>query len=105
MEYFLRDVEEKLLNKKDFIEEVSHRSMLTKYVIAEIYNLSYGIIAEKLISGEAVELPNLGKFEIREKKAKNLIATPDGTCVYPAFKIGNALKNRIKNGHKYKKTD
>lgn len=94
-----------LLNKKDFIEEVANRSMLTKYVVEEIYNLSYGIIAEKLISGESVELPNIGKFEIRKKNAKNLISVNDGLCVYPAFKIGNALKNRIKNGHKYVKTN
>lgn len=103
MGYISKDMEGMSLNKKEFIEEVADRSMLTKYVVDEIYNISYGIIAEKLISGESIELPNLGRFEVRKKNAKNLISVNDGFCAYPAFKIGNALKNRVKNGHKYKK--
>lgn len=91
------------MNKKEFVEEVAKRCMLTKYVVDEIYNVSSGLVAEKLILGEPVELPNMGKFEIREKNAKNLISVKDGVCFYPSFKIGNMLKNRVKNGHKYAK--
>lgn len=102
MEYLSKDVEE-MLNKKEFIEEVAKRCMLTTYVVEEIYNVSSGLIAEKLISGESVTIPNIGKFEVREMNAKNLAFSNSNTCVYPALKVSNMLKNRIKNGYKYKK--
>lgn len=96
-------MEGKVLNKKDFTEEVANRCMVTKYVVDEIFNVASGLVAEKLISGESVELPKLGKFEIREMNSKNLVFSNNDHCIFPAFKVSNMLKNRVKNGHKYKK--
>lgn len=98
------------MNKADFIKEVSKRCMITNYVVEEIYNVSAGLVAEKLIAGEDVELPKFGKFTLASRKAmvgKNLFGQQEKIlerCVYPTFKICNAIKTRVKNGHKYKKT-
>ena len=98
-----------LLTKKEFVEEVAKRTMLTPYVVDELYNVSSGLVAEKLISGESVDVPKLGKFKLSERKAsvyKNLIGRQEKTMdviKYPTFTISNPLKNRIKNGQKYNK--
>lgn len=97
------------MNKTDFINEVAKRCMITKYVVEEIYNVSGGIIAEKLISGEDVDVPQLGKFTTRTKQAttyKNLFGEKEKyvqESTYPIFKICSPLKTRIKNGFKYNK--
>lgn len=102
-------MEEILLNKKEFIEEVSRRCMVTNYVVEEIYNISSGLVTEKLIVGEDVELPKFGKFTLSTRKAmvgKNLFGDSEKSlqqCIYPSFKICNAIKTRVKNGHKYQK--
>lgn len=97
------------MTKKEFITEVSKRCGLTDYAIEEVYNASSSLIAEKLICGENVILPNLGKFELVTRKemiAKNLFGESEkkiGICTYPIFKICNAMKTRVKNGCKYEK--
>lgn len=92
-----------LLNKKQFIQEVAKRCMVTTYVVEEIYNVSSGLVAEQLVIGNNVELPNMGKFEIRSMDSKNLVFSKNDVCVYPAFKVGTALKNRVKNAHRCEK--
>lgn len=91
------------MNKKEFIEEVARRCMVKKYVIEEIYNVSSGVIAEKLIAGDSVELPNMGKFEIRKMHSKNFVFSKHDLCIYPGFKVSTSLKNRIKTCHEYQK--
>lgn len=108
MELNLNDMEEIQLNKKEFINEVAKRCMVTDYIINEIYNISSELIAEKLISGEEIELPKLGRFHLTTRKAtiyKNLFGKKERiieTTTYPIFKICNSLKTRVKNGYKYK---
>lgn len=98
------------MNKKDFINEVARRCMVTPYVVEEIYNVSSGLVAETLISGEQVEIPKMGKFILKEKKAttyKNLYGCEEKTVdktIYPLFQVATWLKTRVKNGHKYGKT-
>lgn len=106
-----KDAEEHILNKKDFINEVANRCMITPYVVEEIYNVSSGLIAETLIKGEQVEVPKIGKFILKEKKAttyKNLYGGQEKTVektVYPLFQVAAWLKTRVKNGNKYGKTN
>lgn len=110
MVFILRDMEEQLLNKKDFTNEVAKRCMLTPYVVDEILNVSSGVIIENLLKGEQVEIPKIGKFILREKKEttyKNLYGNGEktvGKMIYPLFQIANNIKNRVKNGYQYKKT-
>ncbi len=98
------------MNKKEFINEVAKRSMVTDYMVNEIYNISSELVAEKLISDEEVEIPKLGRFRLSTRKAtiyKNLFGKKEKTVAmttYPIFKICNSLKMRVKNGHKYDKS-
>lgn len=110
MVFISKDMEEQLLNKKDFTNEVAKRCMITPYVVDEIFNVSSGVIIENLLKGEQVEIPKIGKFILREKKEttyKNLYGNGEktvGKMIYPLFQITNNIKNRVKNGYQYKKT-
>ena len=92
------------MNKKDFVNEVAGRCMLTPYVVDEVFNISFGVIAENLLKGEQVEVPKLGKFVLREKSATtytNLFGGKSKTIdktIYPLFQIATGLKNKVKNG-------
>lgn len=107
--FVLKDMEEQLLNKKDFTNEVAKRCMVTPYVVDEIFNISSGVVIEYLLKGQQVEIPQLGKFVLREKKAttyKNLYGSKEktvGKMTYPLFQVTNNIKNRVKNGFQYKK--
>lgn len=110
MVFILKDMEEQLLNKKEFTNEVAKRCMVTPYVVDEIFNISSGVIIENLLKGEQVEIPKIGKFILREKKEttyKNLYGNSEktvGRMTYPLFQVTNNIKNRVKNGYQYKKT-
>ena len=65
------------MNKKEFVEEVAKRCMLTSYVVEEVFNVSFGVISENLLRGQKVEIPKLGSFSTRERRDteyKNLFA-------------------------------
>lgn len=92
------------------MRETAKRCHLPAYVIEENFNVMAGIIAEKLIAGETVELPKLGRFHVvtrKEMVGKNLFGTPEKrleACSYPSFKISAPFKTRVKNGCKYQKS-
>lgn len=110
MESVLKDVEEQLLNKKDFTNEVAKRCMVTPYVVDEIFNISSGVAVEELLKGNQVEIPKMGKFTLKERKSttyKGLFGKEDCTIekyVYPHFQIANFIKTKVKNGVKNPKT-
>lgn len=94
------------MTKKEFVEEVAKRCMLTPYVVEEMFNVSFGIIGEYLLKGQKVDIPKLGSFSTRERKDteyQNLFGKGQQFVEgykYPAFQISAGLKNRIKNGNK-----
>lgn len=99
-------MEDLILNKNEFIIEVSKRSGLSTYAIEEIFNVSFNLVVEKLIYNEEVPLPKIGVFEINRKNGMNLFGANSNksqVCRYPIFKISNSLKTRVKNGFKYQK--
>jgi len=90
------------LNKKEFIQEVAKRSMLTEYVIDELFNISSQLSAETLMHGETVEIPKFGKIVIRKRNGKNLRSglgneVTSSLCTYPAFELAKTFKNKVKN--------
>lgn len=97
------------MNKIDFINEVAKRTMISNYAIEEIYNVSFELAIEMLISGEDVEIPKLGVFKLttrKEREGQNLFNSQNKTlaqCTYPTFKISALFKNRVKNAMKYPK--
>ncbi len=101
MESSLKDMEEIILNKKEFINEIAKRTGKSKYDVAEIYHVTYELITEKLIHKECVEIPRIGRFTMVEKNAKGLLygnkKNMEKKCLYPSFKINECLKKRIKN--------
>lgn len=100
----LKNTEENLLTKTEFVNEVAKRSGLSAYAVEEIYNVSSNLIIEKMIRDEDVVLPKLGTFSMHKKNAKNLFGNSDNKskiCLYPTFKICNSVKTRVKNGSKY----
>lgn len=109
MELNLSDVEGIILNKCDFIKEVAKRSMLSEYAVEEVFISASGLIAERLISEDDIEIPKLGRFELVERKSmtgKNLFGNNEkklDACKYPIFKICSSIKIRVKNGCKYQK--
>lgn len=95
------------MNKREFIREIARRSGLSEYTVNEIYNISYELVAETLISGEPVDIPKTGSFVLITKNARNLLQGTEGdiarTCIYPYFKTSETLKNRVKNAVRHKK--
>ena len=110
MAFISKDMEERLLNKKDFTNEVEKRCMITPYVVDEIFNISSGVAVEELLKGNQVEIPKMGKFTLKKRKStsyKGLFGKEDctvGGYVYPHFQVANFIKTKIKNGVKYPKT-
>ena len=98
------------MNKTDFINEVARRSMVTTYVVDEIFNISSGVAIEELLKGNQVEIPKIGKFILKTRKStsyKGLFGKSNCTVdeyVYPSFKIANNIKTKFKNGSKKPKT-
>ena len=107
MESHFNAMEAMRLNKKEFIEEISKRCQMTTYAVEELYTVSSCLLAERLIAGEEIELPQFGKFVLKEKYARHLLSgqgsMAECLCIYPAFQIAYGLKTRVKNGCKYPK--
>ena len=104
MESHFNAMEAMRLNKKEFIEEISKRCQMTTYAVEELYTVSSGLVAERLIAGEEIELPQFGKFVLKEKYARHLLSGQGSMAyclfIYPAFQFAFGLKTRFKNGCK-----
>ena len=93
------------MNEKDFVNEISKRTEISKDAIKAIFNVSQKIILEKLLCNEEVEMPQLGKFTTFTKKQRigvNLINNHNkllDTCIYPSFKICHAIKSNFKKNY------
>lgn len=100
----LKDMVVRTLNKKDFVEEVAKRCMVTTYVVDEIFNISSGITIEELLKGNQVEIPKIGKFMLKERKPtayKGLFGKDNCTLEgysYPHFQVANSIKTKVKKG-------
>lgn len=110
MAFISEDTEEQLLNKKDFINEVAKRSMVTPYLVDEIFRVLSDVTTEELLKGNQVEIPKMGKFTLKERKPtsyKKLFGKENCTVdgyVYPYFQVANCIKTKVKNRFKYPKT-
>ncbi|MBR0461378.1 MAG: HU family DNA-binding protein [Erysipelotrichaceae bacterium] len=90
------------LNKKALVELIAEKEGLTKKVATEILDVLVDEITKALKNGEKVDLPGLGKFVVKEKKArtginpttKEPIEIPASRA--PKFKPAKALKEAVK---------
>lgn len=85
------------MNKKDLIDEVAHKTELTKKEIDTVLNLLLEIIMHKVSAGEKVRLVGFGSFYKSDKKLKMQFTGSNHTttvCV-AKFSPGKFFKQRI----------
>ena len=92
------------MKKTEFIEEMSKRCMMKPETIRYIYKMSADFIVEKLLEGDEVDIPSLGKFSISRRTNatyKNLFGNSAEEMVinskYPNFRIGHYIRNAYKS--------
>lgn len=90
-----------LLSKKDFIDVLAEKAGVTKKDAAEMYEDVFGVLHEVLSEGKGVSIPDIGKFEIKQKEARTARNPRTGETVeVPAknalkFKASKVLKEAV----------
>ena len=94
------------MNKKELITSISEKTELTKKDVELALNAFIETIEETLENGEKVQLTGFGTFEPRQRKARTGRNPKTGeeleipASVVPAFKVGKAFKERVKEANK-----
>ena len=94
------------MNKKELITSISEKTELTKKDVELALNAFIETIEETLENGEKVQLTGFGTFEPRQRKARMGRNPKTGeeleipASVVPAFKVGKAFKERIKEANR-----
>ena len=89
------------MNKADLVNNVALKTGAKKKDVDMIIAATLDAIGEALASGERVQFPGFGSFEVRERaervgrnpRTKKEILIP--ACRVPAFKAGKTLKNKV----------
>ena len=90
------------MNKTELVAAVAAKTELTKKDAEKAVTAVLETVAETLAAGQKVQLVGFGTFETREREARSAKNPRTGEPVnvgetrVPAFKAGQALKNRIK---------
>ena len=87
------------MNKTEFIAEIAAKADLTKKQAETAYDAMLETIVEALKKGDKVQLVGFGRFEVREKPAreginpqtKEKVSIPASKA--PALKFGKAYKD------------
>ena len=94
------------MNKKELITSISEKTELTKKDVELALNAFIETIEEALENGEKVQLTGFGTFEPRQRKARMGRNPKTGeeleipASVTPAFKVGKAFKERVKEANR-----
>ena len=94
---------EYLLTKSEFTKELSKRTNLHPDILRCVFDNISLIITEKIIGGETVELPKIGRFSLTKKKSRygyNIVSGQHALlkeCVYPTCKVSPSFKQRVKD--------
>lgn len=90
------------LNKKALVELVAEKEGLTKKAATEIFDFVVEQITECLKEGGKVDITGLGKFVVKERKARTGInpTTKESIKIpasrVPKFNAAKALKDAVK---------
>ncbi|MGL4623634.1 MAG: HU family DNA-binding protein [Culicoidibacterales bacterium] len=90
-----------MITKKQLIDEVAHKTDLTKKDVTEVLNAFMDTVKEQLQAGEKVALTGFGTFEVRERAAREGRNPQTGATIQiaasktPAFKAGKELKEAV----------
>ena len=90
------------MNKTELAAAVAAKTEMTKKDTEKVVNAVFETVSEMLANGEKVQVVGFGTFEVKERAARTAknprtretVSVP-ATRV-PAFKAGQALKNRVK---------
>lgn len=91
------------MNKKELISAIADEAEITKTKAEEVLNAMVEAISNTLARGEEVAIFGLGKFEVRERAAREGRNPQTGESISipaskaPAFKAAKALKDAVKN--------
>ncbi|BDR74174.1 transcriptional regulator (plasmid) [Clostridium tetani] len=94
------------MNKKELITSMSEKTELTKKDVELALNAFIETVEETLENGEKVQLTGFGVFEPRQRKARMGRNPKTGeeleipASVVPAFKVGKAFKERVKEANR-----
>lgn len=89
------------MNKAELINELSKTSKLTKKDCTSCLNALTEIVSTALRKGENISLMGFGKFEVKNKRARNsynpylkkIVKVP--SRLMPTFKPGKNLKDAV----------
>jgi len=89
------------MNKTDLIKEISDKTEFTQVDCAKVVDAFIGVVVDALKKGDEVNILGFGKFEAKERAAreginpqtKEKIKIPASKA--PAFKAGKAFKDSI----------
>lgn len=93
------------MNRQEIITAIANDSGLTKRDTDIFINSFINVVGDALVNGETVNIMGFGKFEIRERAARDGVNPRTGDKITidasktPAFKAGKSLKDRV-NGVK-----
>jgi DNA-binding protein HU-beta len=94
-------MEEKRMNKAEFIDAVAAKEGMNKKDAAKAVNGVFDCISEALAAGDKVQVIGFGTFEVRAHAAKQGRNPKTGAAITipasksPAFKAGKALKDSL----------
>ncbi len=89
------------MNKTELVAAVAAKTELSKKNAEKAVSAVLETVAETLAAGEKVQLVGFGTFEAREREARTAKNPRTGETVevaasrVPAFKAGQALKNKV----------
>ena len=91
-----------VLTKKDLAEKLAEAKDLTKKDATEVVNFLLEEISSTLKDGGNVELAGFGKFEVKERAAREVRNPQTGETIaiaaskVPSFKASKTLKDLVK---------
>lgn len=90
------------MTKKELVSAMAEKTEQTKVKTAEMLDALIEVVSETLSNGEEVAIAGLGKFEVRERAARNGRNPQTGEAItiaaskVPVFKASKTLKNAVK---------
>ena len=90
------------MTKKELVSAMAEKTEQTKVKTAEMLDALIEAVSETLSNGEEVAIAGLGKFEVRERAARNGRNPQTGEAItiaaskVPAFKASKTLKDAVK---------
>lgn len=91
------------MTKKELVSAMAEKTEQTKVKTAEMLDALIEVVSETLSNGEEVAIAGLGKFEVRERAARNGRNPQTGEAItiaaskVPAFKASKTLKDAVKS--------